>query len=178
MSENTWCIYLNLSCTTYLAKDRHKTVNSGTDLFWNMTKGSASRSFMSMSLPLAMTSGCLRLMSQPMWEKKKPLWELCGSPSVSLWRWCWRWSRTQMYRQFCANATSLMNGINKLAQNFSPTSIWRNDNIRFLYTIYWYIKTKKKRIDTQPQLDLLLGFLITKEKRLLSKKQYDICLNI
>lgn len=56
--------------------------------FWNMTRSSASRSDMSMSLPFSITAGCFLLINQPMWEKKKPLCALWGSASVSLYLWC------------------------------------------------------------------------------------------
>lgn len=60
---------------------------------WNLTTGSSSRSVKSSFLPFSMTSRCLRMKSQPMWEKKKPRRALCGSASVSEYLWCTRWSR-------------------------------------------------------------------------------------
>ena len=50
--------------------------------------------------PLSLTSGCFRMSSQPMWEKKKPRLALWGSASVSENLWCTLWSRLHSMMSF------------------------------------------------------------------------------
>jgi len=66
-----------------------------------MQTGSLWRSDISMCLPLSLTSGCLRTISQPQCEKKNPRFALCGSASVSENLWCRRWSRDHSIMSFC-----------------------------------------------------------------------------
>lgn len=51
---------------------------------------------MSTFLPCLMTSGCFLQHNHPMWLKKNPRFELCGSASVSVYLWWTRWSRTHL----------------------------------------------------------------------------------
>lgn len=69
-----------------------KRQNLPTNLLWNITTPSASRSLRSSLLPFLITSGCLRTSSQPMWAKKNPLRALWGSALVSENLWWTRWS--------------------------------------------------------------------------------------
>lgn len=71
-----------------------------TYFWWNTTTGSSKRSLQSIKFPFLITSGCFFIISQPTWEKKKPLFALCGSASVSENLWCTRWSRTQSNKEF------------------------------------------------------------------------------
>lgn len=59
------------------------------------TTGSLSTSDMSIFLPFARQLGCFFFISQPMCEKNRPRFALCGSAGVSLYLWCTLWSLTQ-----------------------------------------------------------------------------------
>lgn len=74
-----------------------------THSFWNIMYLSASKSDMSIFFPNSFTFGCFFDINQPTWLKKKPRFALWGSASVSEYLWCWRWSRTQTYKQFWWN---------------------------------------------------------------------------
>lgn len=63
----------------------------------NWITGSAAISLISISFPFWMTSGCLFIISHPMWEKKNPRLALCGSAVVSEKRWWVRWSLIHLY---------------------------------------------------------------------------------
>lgn len=77
------------------------TVTRRIHLFCHMTIGSDSRSLISTAFLFAITSGCGVVKSQPMWAKKKPLFTLWGSASVSLYLWCTLWSNAHAYTCFC-----------------------------------------------------------------------------
>lgn len=92
-------INLNFLHWNWIVIDNHFFLNSllhfiikMTYFFWNFRRGSFSKSLTSRPFPFSMTSGCLRHMSQPTWEKKKPLLALCGSAFVSLYLWWTLWS--------------------------------------------------------------------------------------
>lgn len=87
-----------------------------THFFWNMTRGSASKSDISISFPFWITMGCFLLISQPTCEKKKPLLALWGSASVSVYLWCCRWSLTHMYMQFCPAPVCKINSMSLSAK--------------------------------------------------------------
>lgn len=70
-------------------------------LFCHMTIGSASKSLMSTIFRFETTSGWGVVKSQPTWAKKKPLFALWGSASVSLYLWCTLWSSAHRYTCFC-----------------------------------------------------------------------------
>lgn len=91
-------------------------------LFCHMTSGSASKSLMSTAFRFATTSGWGVVKSQPTWAKKKPLFALWGSASVSLYLWCTLWSNAHAYTCFCrwkvfVNRLEIVEHLGKLKRN-------------------------------------------------------------
>jgi hypothetical protein len=81
LTEFSTYFWVDLKCATF------------THRRWKTTTKSSSKSLMSTTLPLLLTSGCFLRRSQPTCEKKKPRFALWGSASVSENLWCTLWSR-------------------------------------------------------------------------------------